>query len=100
MLILGSRKTPGVEAVWFGYRSVKLDFQVRVVHFQGRLCRIFGKFSLKVDPAGFTLGFRVKFGVGPVSWYQSIRLSDFYHYLFYLVILSVFRVMVRPRWIH
>ena len=33
-------------------------FQVRVVHFQGRLCRIFGKFFLKVDPAGFTLGFQ------------------------------------------
>ena len=75
-------------------------FQVRVVHFQERLCRIFGKFSLKVDPAGFTLGFRVKFGVGPVSWYQSIRLSDSYHYLIYLVILSVYRVMVRPRRIH
>ena len=43
-------------------------FQVRVVHFQGRLCRIFGKFSLKVDPAGFTLGFKVKFRMGPVSF--------------------------------
>ena len=34
VLILGSRKAPGVEAGLFGYRSVKLDFQVRVVHFQ------------------------------------------------------------------
>ena len=53
-----------------------LDFQVRVVHFQGRFSRIFGKFSLEVDPAGFTTGFRLKSGVGLVSWYQSIRLFD------------------------
>ena len=49
----------------------------RVVHFQGRLCRIFfGKLSLEVVPARLTPGFRVKFGVGRVSWYQSIRLFD------------------------
>ena len=54
-------------------------FQVRVVHFQGRLCRIFGKFSLKVDPAGFTLGFRVKFWVGlvtcPIMFYDIMNID-------------------------
>ena len=39
VLILGSRKAPGVEAVWFGYRNVKLDFS-------GKGC----PFSRKVMP--------------------------------------------------
>ncbi len=71
-MILGSKKAPSFEAGLFGYRSVSWIFQVKVVHFQGRLCRIFGKFSLEVDSAGFTLGFSVKFRVGPDSWYQSL----------------------------
>ena len=38
----------------------------------------------------------MKFGVGPVSWYQSIRLSDSYHYLIYLMILNVYISMTMP----
>ena len=40
---------------------------------KGDFLNLFSKFSLEVVPARLTLGFRVKFRVGRVSWYQSFR---------------------------
>ena len=61
------------------YKRLFEFFQVRVIHFQRRLCRIFCKFSLKVDPAGFTSDSRMKFGVGPDRC--CVGASDHYLYI-------------------
>ena len=49
---------------WILLKCMHVFLLGRVVHFQGRLYRFFGKFSLEVNPAGLISSFRMKFGVG------------------------------------
>ena len=73
---MGSTKAPGVmdgfkfSEVFAGFIRKGCPFSREV------MSNFFGKLSLEVVSARLTPGFRVKFGVGRVSWYQSIRLFD------------------------
>ena len=55
---------------------ISFSFQLGLLIIKGGFTKNFGRIFLVVGPAGFIPGFRGKFGVGPDSWYQSIRLSD------------------------
>ena len=80
----------------FVYKSVMLDFSGKGCPFSRKVMPNFRLIFLEDVPAGFISGFRVKFGAGLDSWYQSSRFHLLFsiHYRIYLSSHSVYRVMI------